>query len=329
MPQYNIVVSSLEGWTSKQQCLEMAATNTAPTVLPGDKFVHKKNKSLLEAMNKHTWSPLNSPMSNISSFTNSESDNGISNIGSFDSNIEMEQLQQAISNSLVTYQSEHNYSSPHIVGASSSKLNSIPVNVIIVETEETAKEFSLPSISINSQEKLGHKDKGKGIDSKEHGPEFDKLFNRCKKLKSKHARKAKVEFGPDNFIWECSELPGGGYFRATMEEPESEIESVPSDDNEGYGGNDRNNSDSNKSSSSSSSSSSNTSSNSNHSGNNHNPKKHCHQHKEYKKLKKALNRVKIKTLFTYSGRVDLDTFDQWTYEVDTWSDWNGLSDCLL
>ncbi|KAF8987776.1 hypothetical protein BDQ17DRAFT_1435398 [Cyathus striatus] len=36
MPQYNIVVSSLEEQTSKQQHLEMAATNTAPTVLPGD-----------------------------------------------------------------------------------------------------------------------------------------------------------------------------------------------------------------------------------------------------------------------------------------------------
>ncbi|KAF8987775.1 hypothetical protein BDQ17DRAFT_1435397 [Cyathus striatus] len=200
-------------------------------------------------------------MSNISSFTNSESDDGISDISSFDSNIEMEH-------------------SPHIVGASSSKLNSIPVNAVIVETKETAKEFSLPSISVNSQEKLGHKDKGKGIDPKEHGPEFDKLFNGCKKSKSKHTRKAKVEFGPDNFIWEHSELPGGGYFRAMTEEPKSEIESIPSDDNGGHGGDNGNNSDSNNSSSSSSSSSSNTSSNSNHSGNNHNPKKHHHQCKE-------------------------------------------------
>lgn len=35
--------------------------------------------------------------------------------------------------------------------------------------------------------------------------------------------------------------------------------------------------------------------------------------------------VKIKNPCTYDGRADLDLFDQWTYEVDTWRELNGIS----
>ncbi|KAJ7725464.1 hypothetical protein B0H16DRAFT_1736125 [Mycena metata] len=38
--------------------------------------------------------------------------------------------------------------------------------------------------------------------------------------------------------------------------------------------------------------------------------------------------VKIKNPFTFDGRVDLDIFDQWTYEVDTWREWHGISHCM-
>jgi hypothetical protein len=36
--------------------------------------------------------------------------------------------------------------------------------------------------------------------------------------------------------------------------------------------------------------------------------------------------VKIKRPFTFDGRADLDLFDQWTYEIDTWREWSGISD---
>jgi hypothetical protein len=43
----------------------------------------------------------------------------------------------------------------------------------------------------------------------------------------------------------------------------------------------------------------------------------------------VLHSVKIKNPFTFDGRADLDLFDQWTYEVDTWCNWNGISDKIV
>jgi hypothetical protein len=43
----------------------------------------------------------------------------------------------------------------------------------------------------------------------------------------------------------------------------------------------------------------------------------------------VLHSVKIKKPFTFDGRADLDLFDQWTYEVDTWRNWNGISDKMV
>ncbi|KAJ7618339.1 hypothetical protein DFH06DRAFT_1342613 [Mycena polygramma] len=45
--------------------------------------------------------------------------------------------------------------------------------------------------------------------------------------------------------------------------------------------------------------------------------------------KSVLRGVKIKKPFTFDGRADLDLFDQWTYEVDTWREWNGISDKMV
>jgi hypothetical protein len=41
---------------------------------------------------------------------------------------------------------------------------------------------------------------------------------------------------------------------------------------------------------------------------------------------KSIPGVKIKAPFTFNGEADLDTFDHWTYAVDSWRDWNGISD---
>ncbi|KAJ7607831.1 hypothetical protein DFH06DRAFT_1347271 [Mycena polygramma] len=45
--------------------------------------------------------------------------------------------------------------------------------------------------------------------------------------------------------------------------------------------------------------------------------------------KSVMRGVKIKKPFTFDGRADLDLFDQWTYEVDTWREWNGISDKMV
>ncbi|TFK79489.1 hypothetical protein K466DRAFT_579187 [Polyporus arcularius HHB13444] len=54
------------------------------------------------------------------------------------------------------------------------------------------------------------------------------------------------------------------------------------------------------------------------------------QHKhDSRKLQKALTGVKLKSPFNYDGTADIDVFDKWTYEVDTWAELNGLDDHLM
>ncbi|KAJ7679869.1 hypothetical protein B0H14DRAFT_3536089 [Mycena olivaceomarginata] len=43
-----------------------------------------------------------------------------------------------------------------------------------------------------------------------------------------------------------------------------------------------------------------------------------------KDLTKLLRSVKIKSPFVYDGTADFDKFEQWTYEVDTWIDFNSI-----
>ncbi|KAF7343047.1 DNA/RNA polymerase [Mycena venus] len=43
-----------------------------------------------------------------------------------------------------------------------------------------------------------------------------------------------------------------------------------------------------------------------------------------KNLTKLLRSVKIKAPFVYDGSADFDKFEQWTYEVDTWIDFNSI-----
>ncbi|KAJ7764173.1 hypothetical protein DFH07DRAFT_1016808 [Mycena maculata] len=47
-----------------------------------------------------------------------------------------------------------------------------------------------------------------------------------------------------------------------------------------------------------------------------------------KKMKKAMAGVKVKAPFVWDGKPNMDTFDHWTYEVDTWIKLCGLTDKL-
>jgi hypothetical protein len=144
--------------------------------------------------------------------------------------------------------------------------------------------------------------------SESSDPEPPKRRNRSSKP-SGHSRRGAVHHKPkknrvnsssygckvnvNSFKWESSEIPEGGGFRARTVAPSS---------------------DSSSSSSESSESSSEWSS--------------SEDEKESRSRRKlGVSRgVKIKAPFTFDGRADLDVLDQWTYEVDTWREWNGISD---
>ncbi|KAM5535975.1 hypothetical protein V8D89_010415 [Ganoderma adspersum] len=137
----------------------------------------------------------------------------------------------------------------------------------------------------------------------------------------------KAPQGPAQFKREPSLVPEGGWFRASTTAggrgpPQGPPSSSSSSDP-----------DSSSSDSSSkrghSSSSSLTSSDHGRRGKNPSKKRHHEKQKrEMKRIRKALAGVKIKPPFSWDGTPDLDLFDQWTYEVDTWRELYGLSDKL-
>ena len=141
----------------------------------------------------------------------------------------------------------------------------------------------------------------------------------------------KAPQGPAQFKREPSLVPEGGWFRASTVPggrgpprgpPSSSSSSQPdsssldSSSEQGY-------------SSSSSSTSSSSSSDPEHRGKNPSEKRHRQtQKRETKRIRKALAGVRIKPPFSWNGTPDLDLFDQWTYEVNTWRELYGLSDKL-
>jgi hypothetical protein len=50
--------------------------------------------------------------------------------------------------------------------------------------------------------------------------------------------------------------------------------------------------------------------------------------KEQRKWKKATHSVKFKPPFVWNGKPDIDVFDHWTFEVDSWIDLTRLPDKL-
>ena len=135
--------------------------------------------------------------------------------------------------------------------------------------------------------------------------------------------------GPAQFKQEPSQVPDGGWFCASMApggcippSPPSLSSSSSSSDEDSLDG---------SSSSAYCSDSSTVSSGSGHShlqktlGEKRRQKKQKH---EAKCIRKALAGVKIKPPFSWNGTPDLDLFNQWTYEVDTWWELYGLSDKL-
>ncbi|KAJ7192489.1 hypothetical protein GGX14DRAFT_578056 [Mycena pura] len=51
--------------------------------------------------------------------------------------------------------------------------------------------------------------------------------------------------------------------------------------------------------------------------------------KERRKAEKVLASIKVRKPFVYQGKADLDLFDEWTYQVDTWAELHGLDDATM
>ncbi|OSD06698.1 hypothetical protein PYCCODRAFT_1422304 [Trametes coccinea BRFM310] len=133
----------------------------------------------------------------------------------------------------------------------------------------------------------------------------------------KSSREAKSEFQR-----KPSQIPDGRWFRATVETSGDSSESSSDESSDS--------SRTSSSSSESSTSSSATDSSSKRRKKTTSEKQHrARQKKDKRRMRKALSGVKIKTPFVWDGTADLDLFDQWTYEIDTWGELNELSDHIM
>ncbi|KAJ7080840.1 hypothetical protein C8R44DRAFT_992383 [Mycena epipterygia] len=140
---------------------------------------------------------------------------------------------------------------------------------------------------------------------------------RSEKDKPESARKDGGGKGPEtkgpaskaNYMRASSQVPEGGWFRATTS-----------------GGGDPPGP--NSSSESDSSSSSSDSSYKARRRKRENKKKATRRKDERTQMKKAMSGIKIKPPFVWDAKPNLDVFDHWTYEVDTWIELTGLTDKL-
>ncbi|KAJ7181104.1 hypothetical protein C8R46DRAFT_1071467, partial [Mycena filopes] len=207
--------------------------------------------------------------------------------------------------------------------------STVKLGAVIVEVGDDHE--NLAHTPDNPGAAAGSSSKGKGVDTGEKGPEYHKLHQsgRAKKQGKKSERTAKAKgnhLKPEHFKRDQSEIPEGGWFRATTVEPPSPPSSSSSSSSDS-GDSSSDQSDDDSSSDSDGSSSSSTSSSARR--RKRTPKaKRTEAKKEHRKMKKVLSSIKIKTPFIFDGKADLDVFDHWTYEVDTWADWNGVSDAM-
>lgn len=207
---------------------------------------------------------------------------------------------------------------------------STSVNAVVVEVVDEDKEST-------------KHDKGKGVDPGERGPHYRDFLRKYASARPTSSRLATLTAEtrrtqspalPRHLLrQEPVARPAGGWFRATTEPPE-----LLTDAAGGNGGgppstsssssesaSDDSSSDSSDDwSSSLSSSSAPPSSREERERNRRRRKK-----KEAKRVKRAMHGVKLKQPSTWDGRADLDVFDKWTYEVDTWAELSGLDDQLL
>ncbi|KAJ6587584.1 hypothetical protein DFH09DRAFT_1359264 [Mycena vulgaris] len=158
--------------------------------------------------------------------------------------------------------------------------------------------------------------------------------NQSRKAARDEIKKAKKEKA--NFSRLDSQVPEGGWFRATTSKsggsrgpPNSKGPPDSPDDSSSSSSSDpeSSSSSSDESNQSSGSSSSLTSSSTRRKSASER-RRDKHKLGELKTMKKAMAGIKIKAPFVWDGKPVMDTFDHWTYEVDTWIELTALTDKL-
>ena len=198
---------------------------------------------------------------------------------------------------------------------------------------------AVPVVPAGQHGRYTSKQKGKEIPRTKDQREFLRRYvlkarserDQTKSTPSPGQGKNKTPQGPAQFKREPSLVPEGGWFRASTtaggrgpprKPPSSSSSSEPGSDSS-------DSSDESDGSSSSPSSSSSSPSDQGPRGKSPSERRHREKQKrETRRIRKALAGVKIKPPFSWNGTPDLDLFDQWTYEVDTWRELYGLSDKL-
>ena len=146
--------------------------------------------------------------------------------------------------------------------------------------------------------------------------------------KSKHHHTEKKRGKSHRTIREDSQVPDGGFFsKKVFGGGRGNIGQSPSPSDSDPDGSD---SDSGESDSGRSSTSSSTGRGPN-GGRHRSPSRRnyrCRHRSRDRRLHRAISGIKLKSPFVWDGKADLDVFDHWIYEVETWRDLHGLDDGL-
>ncbi|KAJ3475586.1 hypothetical protein NLI96_g11742 [Meripilus lineatus] len=276
------------------------------------------------------------------------------------------QLQEAIENSRTTYLAEQGRSRGEGSSQNSQRTSQIHLGALIVEVEseiegppKAGPSLKEPEASASragldkkkpKKKRFTKEEKGKNVPRDEEQRSFLKRFASCQPEELKKAPKVRranpkpsIRKSASSFKRERSQMPDGVFFNsarrkhAPVDSSDDENDSPPSSPPTS----DHPSPPSSSSSSSSSeddsdgeSSNSSTSSDDSDSGKDKKRKKASEKKKkkkylkEKRRLKKVLSGVKIKPPFVWQGKPDLEIFDQWVYDVDTWLELNGIDDKL-
>ncbi|KAJ7035905.1 hypothetical protein C8F04DRAFT_1340980 [Mycena alexandri] len=140
------------------------------------------------------------------------------------------------------------------------------------------------------------------------------------KAKRKKERREPKPTSKGSYMRSSSQLPEGGWFRKST----ASVEDTPSSSSSETGP-----SSASSSGSDSDSSTAEVSNSKSNNGHTTAKKRKAGQRRERAMLKKGMKGIKLKPPFVWDAKPDLDVFDHWTYEVDTWAELTGLDDSLV
>ena len=188
----------------------------------------------------------------------------------------------------------------------------VSMAVIVELGDEKIKKGAASPTFIKTEGATTSVRKGKDVDPLDAGPRSSKLKSKSDKPEKKKTSEPTSAFRqrPEHFRRHDSEKPEGGWFRATTRKAGRSSPDSSDSDSESGDASSPPDSDSSDDESSVPAESSEAST-----------KERKHEHRMKSKMAKN---IKMKDPFMYDGTPDLDTLDQWTFEVDTYCDWYDI-----